>query len=35
LRAGHRVIETAVTAILDTSGSTERANGMVLSHRTW
>jgi acyl-CoA ligase (AMP-forming) (exosortase A-associated) len=32
-RAGHRVIDTDVTAILYTSGSTGRPKGVVLSHR--
>ncbi|MCK6433831.1 MAG: acyl-CoA ligase (AMP-forming), exosortase A system-associated [Burkholderiaceae bacterium] len=33
VRAGHRVIDTDVTAILYTSGSTGRPKGVVLSHR--
>jgi acyl-CoA ligase (AMP-forming) (exosortase A-associated) len=33
LRAGHRVIDTDVAAILYTSGSTGRPKGVVLSHR--
>jgi acyl-CoA ligase (AMP-forming) (exosortase A-associated) len=32
-RAGHRVIDTDMTAILYTSGSTGRPKGVVLSHR--
>ena len=32
-RAGHRVIDTDVTAILYTSGSTGKPKGVVLSHR--
>lgn len=32
-RAGHRVIDTDITAILYTSGSTGRPKGVVLSHR--
>lgn len=33
LRAGHRVIDTDMVAILYTSGSTGRPKGVVLSHR--
>jgi acyl-CoA ligase (AMP-forming) (exosortase A-associated) len=33
LRAGHRVIDTDLAAILYTSGSTGRPKGVVLSHR--
>ncbi|MFN0163531.1 MAG: acyl-CoA ligase (AMP-forming), exosortase A system-associated [Burkholderiales bacterium] len=33
MRAGHRVIDTDITAILYTSGSTGRPKGVVLSHR--
>ncbi|MFY7863801.1 acyl-CoA ligase (AMP-forming), exosortase A system-associated [Roseateles sp.] len=33
LRAGHRVIDTDMAAILYTSGSTGRPKGVVLSHR--
>jgi len=32
-RAGHRVVDTDMTAILYTSGSTGRPKGVVLSHR--